>query len=283
MNTSSGSAASEAYGRHPMSFLSSHIQRLLTALVLLPLLAWAIASGPVVIGLLVGLVSVFGLWEFYSFFWPDHPLRKAGGIVLGGLVIAWQAASPNPAALPFLLALWAGNLFFLTQYARDAESAQPADGMIFSIGLMYIPGVLQLFIHLHPLEIVLVLLATFASDTGAYYAGCWWGRRKVWPVISPKKTWMGSMGGLGLCITLSLVLGLAFGDAAWYHWIWVGAVLNIAAQFGDFFESALKRKLQIKDSGRLLPGHGGLLDRIDSLLLVLPVYAAVTIFLPLFL
>ncbi|MFO7717728.1 MAG: phosphatidate cytidylyltransferase [Thermodesulfobacteriota bacterium] len=265
-----------------MSFISSHVQRLLTAVVLLPLLGWALASGPSGIGIVVGLVSLLGLWEYYSFFWAAQARRKIAGLLCAGAVIAWQAASPHPAALPFIFAVWAGNLFFLAQYARDAENAQPADAMIFSLGLLYIPGILQLFIHLPPIEILLVLVATFASDTGAYYAGCCWGECKIWPTVSPKKTWIGCFGGLGLCIAVTLIIGLAFGTAAWYHWLWIGALLNIAAQFGDFFESALKRKLQIKDSGRLLPGHGGLLDRIDSLLFVLPVYTAITILLPLF-
>lgn len=232
--------------------------------------------------MLVGIVSLIGVWEYYSFFWAAQTQRKILGLICAAVVIAWQAASPHPTAMPFIFAVWTGNMVFLTQYARDPENAHPTDAMVFSLGLLYIPCILQLFIHLSPIEILLVLLATFASDTGAYYTGCCWGKCKIWPTISPKKTWIGCFGGLGLCIAVTLTIGLAFSTAAWYHWLWIGALLNIAAQFGDFFESALKRKLQIKDSGRVLPGHGGLLDRIDSLLFVLPVYTAITILLPLF-
>jgi phosphatidate cytidylyltransferase len=134
------------------------------------------------------------------------------------------------------------------------------------------------------METVLVLLASFASDTGAYYAGSWFGKRKIWPAISPKKTWAGSVGGALTCVAVCLILGFAVGDwpfgrASWGTWIALGLALNLASQFGDFFESALKRSLDAKDSGALLPGHGGVLDRIDSLLFAAPVYKAASLLL----
>jgi phosphatidate cytidylyltransferase len=92
--------------------------------------------------------------------------------------------------------------------------------------------------------------------------------------VSPKKTWAGSWGGLACCTAGCLGLGLLWGLASWPAYLLLGLALGVAAQAGDFFESALKRHLDVKDSGRLLPGHGGVLDRIDSLLLVVPAYAA---------
>ena len=107
------------------------------------------------------------------------------------------------------------------------------------------------------------------------------GGPKVWPRVSPKKTWAGSVGGMVACVGLCLLMGAvdeywlsgAGQGRPWWMWMVLGVVLNASAQFGDFFESALKRRQDVKDSGRLLPGHGGVLDRIDSLLLAVPAYA----------
>ena len=124
------------------------------------------------------------------------------------------------------------------------------------------------------LQVLLVLLAAFISDTGAYYAGRGYGARLIWPTVSPNKTVEGSMGGLAACVTVVCAMGWSIGAAPWWTWVILGVVLGVAAQLGDFFESALKRWMAVKDSGSLLPGHGGILDRIDALLLVTPVYAA---------
>ena len=110
-----------------------------------------------------------------------------------------------------------------------------------------------------------------------------WGKKKIWPRISPKKSWAGSLGGMGACVLTTLVFGLALGNGApVWQWLVLGAGLNVAAQMGDFFESALKRSLDVKDSGSILPGHGGLLDRVDSLLLVIPTYGLVRMLHPFF-
>jgi phosphatidate cytidylyltransferase len=139
-----------------------------------------------------------------------------------------------------------------------------------------------MFLNLQKLEIIFVLLLAVVSDTGAYYTGTYLGDKRIWPQISPNKSWAGAIGGLVFTVIICLIFGLFWGKANWYSWILVATVLNIAAQLGDFFESALKRLLQVKDSGNLLPGHGGLLDRIDSILLVLPVYVFLKTFLQLF-
>ena len=89
---------------------------------------------------------------------------------------------------------------------------------------------------------------------------------------SRNKTSSGSLGGLCLSVIVCTAIGVAFGAAHWTHFALLGAGLNIAAQIGDFFESALKRWRGVKDSGKILPGHGGILDRIDSLLFALPLY-----------
>ena len=120
--------------------------------------------------------------------------------------------------------------------------------------------------------IVWLLAAASLADTGAYFAGRRFGRRKLAPRVSPGKTWEGALGG-ALAIVVWSVCGASFFGGAWSIWLVVAAVLFVAAVTGDLFESALKRMRGVKDAGGLLPGHGGVLDRIDSVLAVAPAFA----------
>lgn len=141
--------------------------------------------------------------------------------------------------------------------------------------LVWIPFLLSFAVLLvHPDDgwrrVAVLLLAVTGNDTGALFVGMLFGQRKLAPLISPKKTWEGAIGGLIIGV------GLATG-AAWYlfdgRW-WIGAIVGtaacVAAVFGDLVESALKRDIDIKDMSQVIPGHGGVLDRIDSLLLAAP-------------
>lgn len=256
--------------------LSSHAKRLITALALLPALIWIIfAGGHWTFGGLL-LVCYLGLWEFYGMFWGSEGLgRKLAGLALCTiLLVAARGQDPHLLIAVLLVSFWIGNLLFLLRYSRNPDKANYLNAAVLMGGLLYLPLTLHFFLFFRPAEIFLVLVAAFLSDTGAYYAGTYYGRRRIWPRISPKKTWEGSLGGLLTCMLCVLAFGLIWGQAPWWSWLVLGLLLNVAAQLGDFFESALKRWLSVKDSGTLLPGHGGLLDRIDSLLLVVPVYAA---------
>ena len=255
----------------------SHKQRLITAIVCLPLVAAAVYFGGWLLFAVLTLVALAGQAEFYAMFWPGKerlPYKIIGGIL--GLAIMVASFMNHPAIIPgiILLAFWIANLDFLREYGvAHNDEARFESSHIMLTGLCYLPLLLQFAIHLHPAELVLVLLAAFASDIGGYYAGCYMGKNKIWPRVSPKKTWEGSLGGMLFCIICTIGVGMNFGDASLSGWITLGILLNIASQTGDFFESALKRTLGVKDSGALLPGHGGILDRIDSILLVLAAYS----------
>jgi phosphatidate cytidylyltransferase len=265
--------------------LSPHQQRILTALVLLPVLGAAIyLKGILLFGILLAVSSI-ALWEFYSLFWQEkrHNSLKILGLATGAGLLASASLGMTMVMLAILLgAFWAANLAFLLSYGREGSNPSYADVGVLASGLLYIPLILQLFLPFAPLDFVFVLAAVFATDTGAYYAGTKLGKRKLWPAISPKKTWMGGAGGLAACLAVSLALGLGFGKDGLTPFLVTGLLVNIAAQIGDLFESALKRSVRIKDSGTILPGHGGMLDRIDSLLLALPVYALLRLHLTLF-
>jgi phosphatidate cytidylyltransferase len=134
-----------------------------------------------------------------------------------------------------------------------------------------------------PSLVCFLLCTVWAGDSVALYVGKAWGRHKLAPTISPNKSWEGALGSVaGSLLATGVLLGLAallaqwesfklsFPDDAWY-WLGLAVVVNVAAQVGDLAESALKRSAGVKDSGSLLPGHGGVLDRVDALLLAAPV------------
>lgn len=261
---------------------SSHHKRIATSLVLLPVLAWAVFHGDPFLSLAITGVAGLGLWEFYAMFWPEgrNQIWKLSGLLFGAAMI-WAPLSWSSGALA-CSAMMLAALAFLSTYKHEQTEETFWTSQVLLFGLLYLPFMLRLARHLTAPEIALVLLATFATDTGAYYAGSYIGGPKIWPTISPKKTWAGSLGGLLACMLISTGFGLSFGSASWPAFMALGAALNIAAQLGDFFESALKRWRGIKDSGRALPGHGGILDRIDSLLFTLPLYCGLAAVYPFF-
>jgi phosphatidate cytidylyltransferase len=124
-------------------------------------------------------------------------------------------------------------------------------------------------------EIILgSLLILWASDTGAYFAGTFFGKRKLFERISPKKSWEGFIGGAVLALIFAFGLSQFFNLLSDLQWIIVGVIIIVGGTFGDLVESLLKRSIEIKDSGSILPGHGGFLDRFDGLLISAPFIVA---------
>jgi len=262
--------------------LSSYHKRLLTGLLPLPALLWVLFHGGTPLLVLVVLVSGLGQWEFYSMFWPrEKTAWKLAGVGAGTLFLL-AAGIFQQAVLALALLFCLFSLLFLIAYSRDPQNSDFRQIQTLFLGCCYLPLLLLPALQLAWPELLLVITAAFLSDTAAYYAGSSWGKRHIWPVISPKKTWVGSFAGLAAGMTACLVIGKVWGHAGVPALLGLGVALALAAQLGDFFESALKRSQGIKDSGVLLPGHGGLLDRIDSLLFVLPVYGLLRLVHPFF-
>lgn len=126
---------------------------------------------------------------------------------------------------------------------------------------------------LEPARLLAVLVLVWIADSAAYFVGRAWGRRKLAPSISPGKTWEGAAGGVAAALAYAIICKRVFGDAAWAPYLAAAVLLAAASIVGDLFESAAKRRAGVKDSGALLPGHGGILDRIDSATAVLPLAA----------
>ena len=128
---------------------------------------------------------------------------------------------------------------------------------------------------LQPLEVLVVLVLVWICDTAAYFVGRAWGRRKLAPAISPGKTWEGAIGGLIGAALYAIILAFFTQRGAWLGLAATAVLLGMVSIVGDLFESATKRQAGVKDSGALLPGHGGILDRIDSAAATLPLAALV--------
>jgi len=145
---------------------------------------------------------------------------------------------------------------------------------------IYIGYALSFFLRLRASDqglswIIVALLGTWICDTGAYFVGSTIGKRKLCPKISPRKTWEGAIGGLISGVLAVVLLSWWLLDLAIGWGLLLGVTLVLAATIGDLAESVIKRQVGVKDSGNLIPGHGGMLDRIDSLLFVVPAVYAV--------
>ena len=190
------------------------------------------------------------------------------------VLIALLAREYWPVALVAVAAFWVVALALLVAYPKSARLLGSSAAMLIAGVIVLIGAWLALaMLRDQGAELVIWLLAaTAVADTGAYFAGRRFGRRKLAPQISPGKTWEGLIGG-ALATLAWAGVGVWFADVALPIWLGVGAVVFGAAVVGDLFESALKRSRGVKDSGAILPGHGGVLDRIDSVLAAAPVFA----------
>jgi len=258
-----------------------HRKRWITGIILLPPLVLLIAVGPpVLLALLAALASVLGLWEYFRIVFRDdftaavYPLLALAGISAAALV--WGAYHQSPVYMLATLFLnLAGCAFFgIFRFREDF----PAVAMIVRqvCGVVYVPLSLAALVLLYRSDngaawVLMVLAVVFAGDTAAFYVGRQWGRRKLCPRVSPGKTLAGALGGVaGSVVAGVAVKVLALPEVPWPEALVFFVAAAVLGQAGDLFESILKRTSGVKDSGRLLPGHGGILDRIDALLFAAP-------------
>lgn len=203
-------------------------------------------------------------------------------LVFGLILLAWFFLE-NPIFLWGMLALalghWCYVLVWLRRYAADAENHDPVVAWELSgLVVLVIPWVALMVLHgaasLGPTYVLFLLGLVWVADSGAFFVGRRWGRRKLARPISPGKTLEGACGGLAAGLLFSLGGAAAFNldPAQWPGFILICLVTVVFSIVGDLFESMIKRQHDVKDSGALLPGHGGILDRIDSLTAAAPIF-----------
>jgi phosphatidate cytidylyltransferase len=262
---------------------SELFRRVGTAVVVLPLLLAGMLWAPPVVGLAIVAVAVaLGAWEFDGLLRARglEPLRLTGALVLAGVYL--QVASrggpvplvqagggPTPLWPLVAVVVLAALLVRARDFARDVPAAA-----LTLLGAVYLGGLggsiaaLRIMPPLAegPLRIVLLLAIVMAADTAAYFVGRALGRHKLAPAISPGKTVEGAVGGVAGGVLGAWAVSAAGLRLPAAHVVVLGVLVTLFAIAGDLLESLLKRWAGVKDSGRLFPGHGGMLDRLDSLL-----------------
>jgi phosphatidate cytidylyltransferase len=293
-------------------------QRVLTAIVMLLGLYLGTAWLPApYFAVFLGLVLLPALWEWGQLMGLRRPAEQAvwtlgfatillitlflmsrasvpeAGLDISGQSLGTATSSINEIALTVLMAFATLFWFWVFWTIRQYPSGQHRWHQRWKIGVLGVLCLLPTWLGLYYLKmiessgvLVFVLVALVSVvDIGAYFSGRKWGNRRLAPALSPKKSWAGFWGGLASCLALSVLL------LAWLHSrqplsidLWallmcLAILLAVLSVVGDLFESMLKRHRGLKDSGRSLPGHGGVLDRIDSLMAATPVFVLALILL----
>lgn len=260
--------------------------RLLTAMLLAPLAVWATLALPSLwFGIVLGVLFCLGAWEWARLAGWQRPLARATVVVVFALLLLPLLDPARLATvLPYLIAAaivwWVAALFFILRFPQDSGIWPGRSGRLALAGLFcLLPGWAALTgLHGHgpegPHYALFVLALVWGADIGAYFAGRQFGRSKLAPAVSPGKTWAGAWGALAVTVVVTLVAAYALALSPHVLlWLLPLTLLTVAASIvGDLTESMFKRLADVKDSGGLLPGHGGILDRIDSLTAAAPVF-----------
>ena len=261
--------------------MNNLILRIITALVGVVIIIGSIFIDPRMFAAVFALISILTQFEFIrTIARHDHRSHQFSAVIslIAGIFILCLfhpvLSSCLLDAMYWLLLIV--PVFLITELFAKRETPFQHVGLML-LGLLYIPTVFGLYIgrSLQPEQgewfALGVLLMVWSNDTFAYFAGRWMGRRKLFERISPKKTWEGFAGGLVMTVACGFCMSLFYTEGpGTVAWMGLGLVVSIAGTFGDLVESMLKRSIHIKDSGSLLPGHGGFLDRFDGFLFAVP-------------
>ncbi len=263
-----------------MSLQNSQFKkRSLSALVSIPVVLAAIQWSAWSYFVLFLLVTMLAMLEFYQLvslggIYPNKWGGIAGGVII--YILTFLHARGNiPVNYLYILCLVVALICLAALYT---QSTTPFTNIAYTLlGIVYVGGPFALlhiatFAHgaYSPEVVIGILLILWANDTGAYLVGSSIGRHKLFKRISPHKSWEGVAGGAVLALMVGYSVGSYFSSISLNTWLGISSIIVIVGTYGDLVESMLKRSLNVKDSGHMIPGHGGLLDRFDSFLLALP-------------
>ncbi|MEL0617272.1 phosphatidate cytidylyltransferase [Cobetia marina] len=253
-------------------------QRIITALILAPLALWGLFGlDGAAFAVMTGGVVALAAWE-----WANLAGVRAGAarllfpvcMALAMLLVWWADASQARWPLYLAALAWAVNLRWVMHYPEKRQEWH-ATGMRLGVGVLALLPTWFGFLQLKTSGgewLLYVLLMVWAADIGAYFSGKRFGKRKLAPRVSPGKSWEGVYGGLVATGLLATGYALA-GQADWLPLLLVTLGVTGVSVLGDLLESMFKREREMKDSSQLLPGHGGIMDRIDSLTAAVPLFA----------
>jgi phosphatidate cytidylyltransferase len=280
--------------------------RFATAVVAIPLLIWIIVWNPLsLFTWLVAGASFVGVTEYFAMAFRDERVDRAFGIVAGTLVVIAMMLPPDQRTVGimpdfFAMAL-AGVVMsgLILALVRNSDLRKSVDAVALTmLGILYVAFLMPHYAWLHRLPdpvlpragvpggwrwVVLTLVVAMAGDVGGYFGGRYYGRHKLMPEVSPGKTVEGTLAAFGGNVAGGIFCKLTFFPALdWVEVFALSLAAGCLAQVGDLCESMLKRAFGAKDSGWIIPGHGGVLDRIDSLVFPAPLiyYYARFLFIP---
>ena len=263
-------------------------QRLWTAGMLIPVVMLSILYLPTAIlqWLVVGIIIVAAI-EWFSIIGYASRMQMILAIVSLGVVSGLVWLLPKEALMLMPIILWGVILLMVTRYAHRAMPAwiqilfiKRFNALILASVVLVLFGYSAIILHqssyLGPQQLLFIIILVWLADTGGYFAGKRWGKTPLAKAISPNKTWEGVAGAIvlgGIWTFIGYSIGIS-GSLSLSQWLLLSLSALLISIVGDLFESIFKRSHNVKDSGNLLPGHGGMLDRIDSLIAAVPVFTA---------
>ena len=256
--------------------------RIISALMAIPILLFVVMKGGILLKISVMIIAILGLNEFYNAFKVIHyKPSKAIGLVSIITIFFITIENTNP---HLIMGWFFLNITLILFYNIFIKKTDIISSVITVFGILYVVFFIYHIVFISNLEtyhqlIWLAFITAWSTDTFAYFTGSLIGKNKLCPSISPKKTIEGAVGGvLGSILTSCLFMYL-FAPGLLIHGISIGFLGSIAGQTGDLSASVIKRYVDIKDYGKIMPGHGGVLDRFDSILITAPlVYYYILLF-----
>jgi phosphatidate cytidylyltransferase len=271
--------------RFNISNYSNLVQRVITAIVGAVIIIGSLIYSEWAYFIVFGTILGFTQMEFYKLSGLDGMLPlKSFGTFIGAMIFMLtflEEMKLIPIQYYFLVFPLVSMIFFIKLYRKSDK--KPFTGIAYTIlGIFYVAVPFSLLTvaafavdrTFHYEIVVGSLLILWASDSGAYFAGTRFGKTKLFERVSPKKSWEGSLGGAFTALAVTYLISRHFLILEPWQWFSIAAIIIIAGTYGDLIESLFKRSIDIKDSGRGLPGHGGFMDRFDGLLLSTPFIVA---------
>ena len=264
--------------------MSNFWKRALFGALFVVIVVGSVLGGEYTLLALLMLITVLGLWELYGLCAADgiYP-QKVPGVILGVCLFIFAMINISHSAFDSYIGTFIFLLFFsifVIELFRKKEKPFANIALTF-FGVFYIPLTLFMFYFIsqipffsgqkyHPHNLLGYFFILWSYDTGAYLAGSKFGKHRLWERLSPKKSWEGVFGGAILALAVAYFISQYYTDFSRKDWLIITFIIMITGTLGDLVKSMFKRSINIKDSGNIIPGHGGILDRFDALFLSAP-------------
>jgi phosphatidate cytidylyltransferase len=275
--------------------MNNFLTRSISGIIYVAVISFSIIYSPYTYAILFALVTGLCLWEFYTLLEKngeakiDKPMATLGGVYLFVSGFLWFS---NVLPIKYVVLWFIIMLYLLIRELYTKEEHAIRDMAYSFFGQLYVALPFMFLSRIgfsvnemgetvyNPLYIMSFFALIWVSDTGAYMVGSTFGKHRLFERISPKKSWEGFIGGVALSIAAAIGISLIFpGNLSTFQWIGFAVTTVVFGTWGDLIESMIKRSLNVKDSGSMIPGHGGFLDRFDSSLLAAPAIVIYYLFL----